>query len=93
MCTIRTLSRFHYELPSRLLVTGRGCDASFVIVMFRIVGIGPLDLHETFAADQLVTAACAVHVRRIVHEAERTLGAFLVEEYFQGLAIHEWVIW
>ena len=60
--------------------------------MFGIVGIGSLDLHETFTTDQLVTAASAVHVGRIVHQAEWTLGAFLVEEYLERLAIHKGIL-
>lgn len=55
------------------------------------VGIGALDLNETFRAYRLVTASGTVEIRRIVKETDRTLACVFVEGDFNRLPIDKWV--
>ena len=57
-----------------------------------IMGVGPLDLYETLAADGLVAAASVVEIGWVVEKADGTLGGILVEVHFEWLAIDERVV-
>lgn len=57
-----------------------------------VVRIRSFNLHETLAADRLVTASRVVEVRRVSKEANRAFGCILVQVNLERLAVNKWVI-
>lgn len=60
--------------------------------MLGVMRIRSLDLHKALRANGLVTAPCLIEIRRIVHEADRTLRGIFVQIDFDGLSIHIWIL-
>jgi hypothetical protein len=64
----------------------------WIIVVFRRMRIRSLNLYEAFRADWLITAPCLVEIRRVVKEANGTLGSILVKKRLHRMAMYIWIL-